>query len=95
MVIWAANIDADRSRNRGRKLAKGLSIKKPDLKELSKASHTLGLQCTREKDKLYPKDRATLDNMLNGRIVITKKHSKSKTLKLLADEVRRIRAAKK
>ncbi|MBN1785841.1 MAG: signal recognition particle subunit SRP19/SEC65 family protein [Candidatus Methanofastidiosa archaeon] len=92
MIVWAANIDAERTRNMGRKLAKGLSIKSPDLKELSKAAHNLGLQCTREKDKLFPKDRANFtDAPLDGRLVIAKKYTKTKTLKILADEVRRMR----
>jgi len=95
MIIWTANIDSSRTRNMGRKLSKGLAIKSPDLKELSKAAHKLGLQSTREKEKLYPKDRATPEEFSsNGRLIISKKYPKIKTLKLLADEVRRIRKEK-
>ncbi|HOP09613.1 MAG TPA: signal recognition particle subunit SRP19/SEC65 family protein [Candidatus Methanofastidiosa archaeon] len=95
MVIWAANIDSSRSRKMGRKLSKGLSLRSPDLKELSKAAHNLGLQSTREKEKLYPKDRSSLDEFpSSGRLTIDKRYPKIKTLKLLADEVRRIRKEK-
>ncbi|MHC1604396.1 MAG: signal recognition particle subunit SRP19/SEC65 family protein [Candidatus Methanofastidiosia archaeon] len=94
MVIWRANIDANRSRSRGRKIAKGVAIKDPDIKELSKAAHNLSLQSEREKDKGYPKDRGIEDHM-DGRILISKQHSKSKTLKLLADEIRRLRKSEK
>lgn len=95
MIIWVANIDSDRTRLMGRKLAKGLSVKEPSLKELSKAAHNLGLQCTRENDKKYPRDRAMKqDSSIDGRVVISKMHPKTKTLKLLADEIRRIRSQK-
>ncbi|HHN81261.1 MAG TPA: signal recognition particle protein Srp19 [Methanomicrobia archaeon] len=94
MVIWLANIDAARSRSEGRKLAKGVSLKGPQLKELSKAAHNIGLQSQRESEKKYPKDRANTDSPLDGRLTVTKKYSKSKTLKLLADEVRRLRKEK-
>jgi len=95
MIIWAANLDSARTRKMGRKLSKGLSIKAPDLKELSKAAHNLGLQSTREKDKLFPKDRSSSTELQSsGRLIISKNYSKSKTLKMLADEVRRIRKEK-
>jgi signal recognition particle subunit SRP19 len=95
MIIWAANLDSARTRKMGRKLSKGLSVKEPDLKELSKAAHNLGLQSTREKDKLYPKDRSSLiEFSSSGRLTINKRYPKVKTLKLLADEIRRIRKEK-
>ncbi len=91
MIIWLANIDSARSRSLGRKMPKGLALSAPDLKELSKAAHNLGLSSQREPDKLYPKDRARGEDPLDGRLVISKRHSKQKTLRILADEVRRIR----
>jgi signal recognition particle subunit SRP19 len=94
MVIWLANIDAERSRSQGRKLAKGISLKSPQLKELSKAAHNIGLQSQRETEKKYPKDRANTDAPVDGRLVVSKTHTKTKTLKLLADEVRRLRREK-
>jgi signal recognition particle subunit SRP19 len=91
MIIWLANIDASRPRSAGRKMPKGLALQSPDLKELSKAAHNLGLTSQREPDKLYPKDRACDQDPLDGRLVIAKRHTKHKTLRILADEVRRIR----
>lgn len=91
MIIWLANIDASRSRSDGRKMPKGLALSSPDLKELSKAAHNLGLTSQREPGKLYPKDRACGNDPLDGRLVIAKRHTKQKTLRILADEVRRIR----
>ena len=91
MIIWLANIDASRPRSGGRKMPKGLALASPDLKELSKAAHNLGLTSQREPDKLYPKDRAREEDPLDGRLVIAKRYSKQKTLRILADEVRRIR----
>ncbi len=91
MIIWLANIDSARSRSMGRKMPKGLALSSPDLKELSKAAHNLGLTSQREPDKLYPRDRARDGEPLDGRLVIAKRHSKQKALRILADEVRRIR----
>jgi len=94
MIIWVANMDADRTRSKGRKIAKGLAIKSPDIKELSKAAHNLNIKCEKEKEKHFPGDSARMTAPLDGRLIISKKYSKTKTLKLLADEIRRIRKDK-
>lgn len=92
MVIWLSNVDSSRSRMEGRKIAKGLAIKEPSLQETRKAADHLGLQSEAE-DVQYPKDQGK-EKRTPGRILVEKKHSKTKTLKLICDEVRRIRQGK-
>lgn len=83
MIIWKTDLEADKSRNEGRKIAQGLAIKNPRLKEISEAAQNLDLAPEIEK-KVHP-------NGTKGRVNVDKKHSKIKTLKLIADEIRRIR----
>lgn len=92
MVIWLSNMDSSKSRIEGRKIAKGLAIKEPTLQEMQKAAEHLDLQPESEEVQ-YPKDQGK--EMKNaGRILVEKKYSKTKTLKLLCDEIRRIRQGK-
>jgi signal recognition particle subunit SRP19 len=89
MVIWLANIDSSRSRLEGRKISTGLAIKDPTISEMEQAAHTLDLQPELSHVQ-YPKDQGK-ETRTPGRILVEKKYSKSKTLKLLCDEIRRIR----
>lgn len=89
MVIWLANIDSSRSRSEGRKISTGLAIKDPTLSEMAKAAKTLDLQPEISKVP-YPKDQGK-ETRTPGRILVEKKYPKSKTLKLLCDEIRRMR----
>jgi signal recognition particle subunit SRP19 len=93
MVLWLANIDSSRSRTEGRKIPKGLAIKEPDLSEMKKAAEHLNLQPDIEPAQ-YPRDQGQ-EQRTPGRILVQKEHSKPKTLKLICDEIRRIRQAEK
>ena len=92
MVIWLSTIDSSRTRMEGRKIAKGLAIKEPTLSEMQKAAEHLGIQPDLE-EVGYPKDQGH-EKRTPGRILVEKKHTKTKTLKLLCDEIRRIRQGK-
>jgi len=89
MVIWLSNIDSSRSRIEGRKIAKGLAIKEPTLSEMQQAAQHLDLKPEAD-DTEYPKDQGQ-EKRTPGRILVEKKHSKTKTMKLICDEIRRIR----
>ena len=92
MVIWLSTIDSSRTRVEGRKIAKGLAIKEPTLPEMQKAAEHLSLDPEVEETE-YPKDQGQ-ETRRPGRILVEKKQSKTKTLKLLCDEIRRIRQGK-
>lgn len=91
MVIWLSNVDSSKSRIEGRKIAKGLAIKEPTLKEMKAAAEHLDLEPEVGEDQ-YPKDQGK-EKGTPGRILVKKKHPKTRTLKLLCDEIRRIRQA--
>lgn len=91
MVIWLPNIDSSRSRTEGRKIAKGLAVKEPTLAEMQEAAEHLTLDPEKEEAE-YPKDQGK-ETGTPGRILVEKKYPKVKTLKLLCDEIRRIRQA--
>lgn len=88
--IWLSNVDSSKSRKEGRKIAKGLSIKNPSLEELFEASKNLGLNPEIDKS-FYPKEQGKEEKKM-GRIFVEKKYSKTKTLKLICDEVRKNRS---
>lgn len=87
MTLWKANIDASRSRSEGRKIARGVSIKDPTVEEMVQAARNVDLSPQMEK-KIYP-------HGTGGCITVDSSHPKIKTLKLIADGIRRIRKEKK
>lgn len=89
MSIWLSNIDSARSRVEGRKIAKGLAIKDPSLSEISSAAEHLNLD-PESAETQYPKDQGK-DDKSPGRILVEKKYPKARTMKLICDEIRRIR----
>ncbi|MBU7015488.1 MAG: signal recognition particle protein Srp19 [Theionarchaea archaeon] len=91
-VVWLANIDSSRSRSEGRKISTGLAVKDPTLSEMQKAAEHLNMKPDVEETQ-YPKDQGQ-EARTPGRILLEKQHAKHKTLKLLCDEIRRIRQAK-
>lgn len=89
MSIWVSNIDSSRSRMEGRKIAKGLAIKNPSLAEIEEAARHLNLDFEISQAQ-YPKDQGK-EERTPGRILVEKKYSKNKSMKLICDEIRRIR----
>ncbi len=77
------NLEATRTRSEGRKIAQGLAVKDPILDEIAEAAGNLGLHPTIEHTQ-HP-------NGSKGRVLVDKKNSKIKTLKMIADEIRKIR----
>ncbi|HDM23150.1 MAG: signal recognition particle protein Srp19 [Methanomicrobia archaeon] len=84
MIIWRSNLDATKSRKEGRKISRGIAIKDLKLKEISKAAHELKLNPEIQENKIHPMG-------IKGRIMVDKKYPKIKTLKMIADEIRKMR----
>ncbi|MDY7081899.1 MAG: signal recognition particle subunit SRP19/SEC65 family protein [Halobacteria archaeon] len=55
MFIWPAYLDADRSRNEGRRIAKDTAVSDPSADEIAKAVKQIGYEAIIERDKKYPK----------------------------------------
>ncbi|HDN81244.1 MAG: signal recognition particle protein Srp19 [Methanomicrobia archaeon] len=83
MVIWKSNLEANKTRKEGRKISRGIAVKDLKLKDISKAAHELKLNPQME-NKKHPRG-------VDGRVLVDKKYPKIKTLKLIADEIRKIR----
>jgi len=83
MIIWKANLEANKTRKEGRKISRGVAIKDLDLKDISKSAHELKLNPQIE-NKKHPRG-------VDGCVLVDKKYPKIKTLKLISDEIRKMR----
>jgi len=54
-IVWPVYIDAHKTRNEGRILAKGDSVGAPDIKEIVRAAQELGFNPTYDDEKAYPR----------------------------------------
>jgi len=89
-VIWPANIDSTKSRNEGRRLAKGSAVQAPRLEEIKEASTRLSLDAELAPGKSRPSswwEKA-------GYVILPKNDSRAALMRSLASEIRKIRAAK-
>ncbi len=75
-VLWLEYFDAYNTRKNGRRVPKDLAIKNPKIEDLKNAAKTLGLNPILEIEKSYPKKWWRK----NGRILVKKKYSKTKTI---------------
>lgn len=91
-AVWLANIDSSRTRSEGRKISMGLAVKDPTLSEMQKAAEHLKMKPEAEEAQ-YPKDQGR-ETRTPGRILVETQQPKHKTLKLMCDEIRRIRQTK-
>ncbi|MFQ6089041.1 MAG: signal recognition particle subunit SRP19/SEC65 family protein [Candidatus Methanofastidiosia archaeon] len=89
-VIWLANLDSSLKRSEGRKVPQGLAISEISFKELKRALENLGLKFEAEMRE-YPKHQG-FEKRISGRVMVEKKYSKSKLLKVICDEIRKMRA---
>ncbi|MEB3756795.1 MAG: signal recognition particle protein Srp19 [Desulfurococcales archaeon] len=87
MVIWPENLDSTRTRRLGRKLSLGDSIKKPSVQEVYEASIELGLNPELVEAR-YPRNWI----YSRGYVLVDKKESKSKLLRMIARKVREKRS---
>ena len=82
-VIYPIYFDKSVSRLNGRKVAKKNAIEKPTAENISKAAKSLGLNPLFEKDAAHPSRRWKKE----GRILVDKKDTKSKTLVKIANRM--------
>jgi len=55
-VIWPAFLDADLSRNEGRRVSKNQAISDPTVDEIASAVQQVGYDAVIERDKTYPRE---------------------------------------
>jgi signal recognition particle subunit SRP19 len=55
-VIWPAFLDADRTRNEGRRVARDVAVSDPDVDEIAKAVQQVGYDAVIEREKTYPRE---------------------------------------
>jgi signal recognition particle subunit SRP19 len=91
IVVWPSYIDAEKSRRRGRRIAKKKAVPSPKLKEIDDAAKSLGLSPKREEDKAYPREWW----QRGGRVLLSKGSYKTKAdiLEGVAKAIARKRSA--
>jgi len=82
-VVWPIYFDRSVSRLSGRKVAKKHAMDKPTAENISKAAKSLGLNPILEKNCAHPSRTWKKE----GRILVDKKGSKSKTLVQIANRI--------
>lgn len=87
IVIYPQYIDSTKSRRLGRRVSKSEAIPKPTVEEIVAAAKELGLDPIVEENKYYPRDRWGY----NKRIVVLKKESKLRTLRIIARRIKEYR----
>ena len=88
IIIWPIYFDKKISRNKGRKISLDKAIEKPSLEKIAEAIKKLGYEIEIEKECSYP----SFHWKKTGRIIIKNcKEKKSRILKLIANEINKIK----
>ncbi|AFL66919.1 signal recognition particle protein Srp19 [Desulfurococcus amylolyticus] len=85
IVVYPAYIDSKKSRSEGRKISLSKAVPNPSIKEIIEASERLGLNPLYE-EKHYPRLKG-----VKGRVLVDKKSGKLEILRMIADEIRKMR----
>ncbi|WP_299235231.1 signal recognition particle subunit SRP19 [Natronomonas sp.] len=64
-VIWPAYLDAERSRNEGRRVPEDLAVPEPTVDEIASAVQQVGYDAVIERDRTYPREYEP-----RGRVVV-------------------------
>ncbi len=86
VVVYPNYIDSGKTRKLGRKISIADTIPNPKIDEILRAAEKLGLEPQVEKAS-YPREWWSTDK----RVVVLKRGSKLKTLRLIASEIKRLR----
>ena len=89
IVVYPQYIDSRKSRNKGRRIPLSYAVPSPRVEEIVRAAEKLGLNPVIEESK-YPSEWWTSEE----RVVVDKKNSKLKTLKLIAEKINEMRGKK-
>jgi signal recognition particle subunit SRP19 len=73
-VIWPAALDADLTRNEGRRVPRDLAVPQPTVDEIAKAVQQVGYDSVIERDKRYPREYET-----RGRVLVKDADDASKS----------------
>lgn len=87
IVIYPQYLDCSASRSQGRRVPKTLCSSNPTLEDIVKAAQGLGLEAEVELEKKYPRMWRR-----SGRVIVSKKGSKSRLLKIIASEVKKLKS---
>ncbi len=85
IAIYPAYLDSRRSRKEGRRVPLSLAVKGPTIEEIYKAAKRLKLNPVMEPEVKYPRTWF----FESGRVMVLKIGSKQKTLRLIAEIMRR------
>jgi signal recognition particle subunit SRP19 len=88
IILWPQYFEAKKTRSEGRRLPQNLAVDKITIKEIANAAEKLGYQVQVESQLKYPREWWES----SGRILVdTKGKKKSKVIKEIAKEIRKIR----
>lgn len=79
-ILWPEYLDSSRSRSKGRRLPKRLSVSSPRIEEIQRAIRSLDLESEIVQDASYPKTHW----QKNGHIILLKGESKTKVIRKIA-----------
>ena len=89
IILWPAYFDSTKTRGDGRRILKSLAVPSPKILEMKEAVEKLGLDYELVLDAGYPKTPW----LKKGVLLVTKKESKNKTIKRIAEQLLKIRSA--
>ncbi len=89
MIIWPAYFDSAKTRKDGRRVPKNLAVPQPRIGEIKDAADKLRLENELVADVAYPK----MPGSKSGMLQVKKKESKDKTIRNIAMQLQKIRAA--
>ncbi len=91
IIIWPAYFDQSKTRNKGRRVTKNLTVQSPKIMEIQEAAQKLGLRFEVVADKSYPK----IPWAKTGMLLVEKKGSKEQVINQIAKQLLKARNAQK
>ncbi len=95
-VVWPSEIDARLSRKYGRAIERALAVDSPSVNEMVEAARELGMKVIEiDPEKLNPRLSGLEETYrTRGMLRIESRHSKGKSLRMMAQKVRELRKAR-
>jgi len=87
IVLYPAYFDLKRSRDGGRRVAKGLAVDGPTTEEIEKAAKALGLTPKVEPDRAYPSSPWRKE----GRVLVRADYYKTSVIRKVAEKLKAAR----